>query len=307
MSREFEVKAAVRAQVPLLLGVAGCSGKGKTYSALRLATGMQRVIGGDIFVIDTESRRALHYADKFKFQHLDFKPPFGPLDYLAAIEHCLKLGAKILVIDSMTHEHNGIGGVMDRSEAYLDKKCGDNENDRQKNFMSSLREPKEERKKLNTRIVQLGINGVFCYRAHEKFKPKPGAGIENLGWTPETTSPLVYEMAARFLLSPGGDGKPDMAPTTPGEKMLTKTPEQFRGWFSAGFQLTEDLGAKMAEWARGAPAARMRLTLNGRQPRRHRTRSFPACPTPGQPGACRSAEPAGPSPASRPSAPGGKN
>lgn len=80
MVRTFVDKPAVRDKVPLLIGLAGPSGGGKTFSALRLASGMQRVSGGDVYVVDTESKRALHYADKFKFRHLEFTAPFGPLD-----------------------------------------------------------------------------------------------------------------------------------------------------------------------------------------------------------------------------------
>ena len=97
---------------PILIGLVGPSGSGKTYSALRLATGIQSVVGGDIFVIDTEARRSLHYADKFNFRFLQFDPPFGPLDYLAAIRHCVSKGAKTIVVDSMSHEHEGKGGVQ---------------------------------------------------------------------------------------------------------------------------------------------------------------------------------------------------
>ena len=64
-ARTFEAKPAVRQKVPLLCGLVGPSGGGKTFSALRLATGMQQVSGGDIYIVDTEARRALHYADRF--------------------------------------------------------------------------------------------------------------------------------------------------------------------------------------------------------------------------------------------------
>ena len=74
---------------------------------------MQRVTGGDIFYIDTESRRALHYADTFKFRHVPFSAPFCPLDYLDAIEHCVSKGAGVVVVDSMSHEHEGHGGVLE--------------------------------------------------------------------------------------------------------------------------------------------------------------------------------------------------
>ena len=66
-ARTFTDKEAKRMHVPLLIGLVGSSGSGKTFSALRIATGIQKVTGGDIYYIDTESRRALHYADAFKF------------------------------------------------------------------------------------------------------------------------------------------------------------------------------------------------------------------------------------------------
>src|SRR6185503_15959759 len=100
MTRSFEDRPATREKTPLLLGLVGPSASGKTYSALRLATGIQRVCGGEIFMIDTEARRGLHYADKFKFRHIAFGAAFSPLDYLEAIEHCTKKGAGVIVVDS---------------------------------------------------------------------------------------------------------------------------------------------------------------------------------------------------------------
>ncbi len=46
MSRVFQSSPARRKRVPLLLGIAGMAGSGKTYSALRLARGMITVVGG---------------------------------------------------------------------------------------------------------------------------------------------------------------------------------------------------------------------------------------------------------------------
>jgi adenylylsulfate kinase-like enzyme len=71
--RKFTANDAKREHVPLLIGLTGPSGGGKTFSALRLATGIQQVTGGDIYFIDTESRRALHYADQFKFKHVELE------------------------------------------------------------------------------------------------------------------------------------------------------------------------------------------------------------------------------------------
>ena len=79
----FTFRPAVRENVGLLIGLAGGTGSGKTYTALRLAKG---ICGDKPFaLIDTEAGRAKHYADQFKFDHGDLKPPFRPDAYTQAI------------------------------------------------------------------------------------------------------------------------------------------------------------------------------------------------------------------------------
>jgi len=254
MSEEFDYGPAVRDVLPLILGIAGPTGSGKTYSSLRLATGMQRVTGGDIALIDTEAKRATAYDRQFKFNHLDFRPPFGPLRYKAAFQHVIARGAKIVITDSMSHEHSGEGGVMDQIDKWLDHKCGDDYGKREKLNMLAHKAPKAERKELNNYITQAGRGGVhfiLCYRADDKVKPIQGQGIVHMGMTPETTSKLVYEMMAMFLLSAAADGRPISNPETPLEKMFTKLPIQFREMLVGGEPLSENLGQKFAEWARG--------------------------------------------------------
>lgn len=237
--------------VPLLFGLVGASSSGKTWSALELATGLQRVFGGEIWFIDTESERARHYKRFFKFRHVPLSAPFSPLDYLVAINHCYDKGGRIICIDSLTHEHAGEGGVMDQVDTFLDKKCGDDWKCREKNLMLAMVRPKQQRKKLNTSIVHMGIHGIFCYRAAEKIKPVTGQQPKNLGWQPETTSPLYFDMTQRFLLRPGCDGVPDLQPDNDSERLLTKNPAQFRGFMKQGDRLSADLGEKFALWAKG--------------------------------------------------------
>lgn len=249
--RTFQISPAVRKRVPLLLGITGASGSGKTFSALRLATGINRIAGGRIAVIDTEADRSLHYAGRFDFDHIPFRAPFGPLDYLQAIEFAVSKGASTIVVDNMSNEHNGPGGVMDQIDQYLEKKCGDDEAKRRRYQMVANIVPKRDRLRLNNRIVQLGINAIFLFRASEKIKPVAGSEPENLGWQAQTTSPLIWDLTQRFLLEPGSDGVPSFRPEKPGEKQLVKSPEQFRAWFKVGQQLDEAMGERMAQWAAG--------------------------------------------------------
>lgn len=257
MGDEFLAVPAVRSAVPLLIGISGFSESGKSYSALRLAVGIQRIVKSDICFIDTEHSRGKYYAwdpvkkTGFKFHHVDFKPPFSPERFMKAIEVNYNAGFRIFVIDVFSAEHSAEGGVLDMVEQYLDKKCGDDEKARERNRMLAYKEPKRQRKLLENKIVQLGINAVFNYRAEEKNKITPGKGIDNIGYQQDTTSKLFWEMTQRFLLKPGAQGKPTLSTDKPQERKLIKNIEPFKDLVDEDIQLNEDLGEFMASWAAG--------------------------------------------------------
>lgn len=264
--RQFTDHEATREATPLLFGVIGASGSGKTYSALRLATGMQRVVGGDIWCIDTEHRRARHYAPPiFEFRHIDFKPPFSPLDYLSAIEHCVNKGAKIIIVDSMSHEHEGQGGVLEWHEAEVERLMKAWSVSADKAKMPAWAKPKQARRKLINGILQLGPNMIFCFRAKEKVK-LGGGEVKALGYMPIAGEEFVYELTGKALLMPGAEGVPTWNPENPGEKMMTKLPQQFREIFTgkAGKPLDEDTGEQLARWAAGGDAKPAEPALTAR-------------------------------------------
>lgn len=244
--RTFEDHEAVRAEVPLLIGIMAPSGGGKTFSALRLATGIQSVSGGSIFMIDTESRRGLAYSDKFKFRHIDFKAPFSPMDYLAAIEHCVKQRAKIIIIDSASHEHEGPGGVLEMHDAELQRLGGD----MKKTFMA-WQKPKSERRRLLNTLLQMPVHFIFCFRAKEKLKPVQGGQPKEMGFMPIAGEEFVFEMTANCLLLPNSGGVASWISDFVGEKMMMKLPDQFRSILSDKKPLDEEMGKRMALWARG--------------------------------------------------------
>lgn len=251
MTRTFEDQPAVRSRVPLLLGLMGPSGGGKTYSALRLATGIQTVSGGDIFVVDTEARRALHYADRFKFRHIPFGAPFSPLDYLAAVEHCVKKGAGVIVVDSMSHEHEGPGGVLEMHQAEVERMAKGDWKKAEKVKMLAWQKPKTQRRRLINTLLQLPVNFIFCFRAKPKLKIVPGKDPQQLGFMPIAGEEFVFEMVSNFLLLPGANGKPTVQSNEVGEKMMIKLPEQFRQLVGGDRPLDEKLGEALAKWAAG--------------------------------------------------------
>lgn len=259
-TRKFEIKEAVRERVPLMIGLVGPSGSGKTFSALRLATGMQRVSGGDIGIIDTEARRSLHYADKFKFLHMPFGAPFSPLDYLAAIEAMVKRGVKTIIVDSMSHEHEGPGGVLEWHAKVTAELAERWKKDPEKVQMTAWAEPKAARRRLINTLLQLDINGVFCFRAKDKIKVIPGRPPESLGWMPIAGEEFIFEMTTNILLYPGSNGIPTLDPKEVGERGMVKTPGQFESILSSKAALSEDTGEAMARWADGSPA-KPRMTI----------------------------------------------
>ncbi len=82
------------------------SGGGKTYSALRLATGIAKKCGSRIAAVDTENGRIKYYADEFDFDDMQLSEPYSPEKYISAIDEAVKAGYKVIVVDSLSHEWN---------------------------------------------------------------------------------------------------------------------------------------------------------------------------------------------------------
>jgi ABC-type dipeptide/oligopeptide/nickel transport system ATPase subunit len=254
MQRVFVAKPAVRESVPLLIGLMGPSGSGKTFSALRLATGIQKITGGEIYGIDTESRRMLHYADQFKFRHIQFDAPFGSLDYLAAMRHCIEQGAKVVIVDSMTHEHSGPGGYLQTQDAEVERMAGNDAAKRERVRMAAWIKPAQLRSQMITGLLQLNANFVFCFRAKEKTKPVKGGGVVEMGYMPVAGDELLYEMTVNCLLPPKSNGVPQWRSDMVGERLMMKLPEQFKAIFAENKSLDENIGQALALWAKGTAA-----------------------------------------------------
>lgn len=250
----FEAKPAVRERVPLLIGLAGASSSGKTKSALRIAEGIRETIGGDIYGIDTEARRMAHYASEHKFQHVEFNAPFGSLDYLEAIKYCVGKGASVVIVDSMSHEHEGPGGLIDFQERELDRLAGTDYGKRERMKMLAWQKPKAARRTLINGLLQLNANFIFCFRAREKTKPVKAGGkteIVDMGFMPIAGEEFLFEMTANCLLLPKSNGIPTWESEHIGERGIMKMPSYLQHAFAAGKPLSEDTGRQLAEWAKG--------------------------------------------------------
>jgi hypothetical protein len=94
----MQFKKATKQQAKLRMAIFGPSGAGKTYTALRVATG----IGGKIAVIDTERGSASKYSDRFDFDVLELEDANINV-YQQAIQAAAQGGYNILIMDSLSH------------------------------------------------------------------------------------------------------------------------------------------------------------------------------------------------------------
>lgn len=107
-------KKAKREQVWIKGLITGPSGSGKSFSALRLAKGIAEECGSDIAYIGTEGSRDLYYSNEFDYDLLQLEEPYTPEKYIAAIEEAVKMGYKVLIIDSITHEWLELNRIHDK-------------------------------------------------------------------------------------------------------------------------------------------------------------------------------------------------
>ena len=240
----FQFRPATRQNVGLLIGLAGGTGSGKTFTALRLAHG----IAGDkpFAVIDTEAGRASHYADQFRFDVGELKPPFSPEAYEEAILAADSAGYPVIVVDSMSHEYAGDGGILDMQEAEFQRMGG-----RESAKMASWIKPKMAHKQMMQKLLQVRAHLILCFRAEQKiemvkvdgkFQIVPKQSLVGLdGWIPVTEKNVPFELTASFLLTADAPGFPKPI----------KLQQQHRALFPLDEPISEESGRRIAEWASG--------------------------------------------------------
>lgn len=248
----FVFREAVREAVPLLIGLVGPTFTGKTKSALRLSEGIQRVRGGKIVGLDTEANRMKHYAKEHKFLHCQFTPPFGSDRYtealLAATE---KAEGGVVIVDSMSHEHEGQGGYLEYHEDEVKRLMRDggfrNEFAAQ---IPAWNKPVARRRRLINTILQIDCAFVFCFRAKEKLKIQKGKDPVQLGWQAIAGEEFSFEMTVRCLLQPGAGGVPDWSEDAM-RLGVPKRNSEHAALMTDGKPLDEATGELLARWAAG--------------------------------------------------------
>lgn len=247
----INIRKAKRAGARLVIGLTGPSGSGKTKTALLLAYGLAGGDGAKVGFLDTENRRGSLYADDELYSMVqgqlgmpkpaepfligDLDAPFSPARYIDAILAFQNAGVDVLVIDSGSHEWEGIGGVEEIAEA---RKIGG---------MKDWGTGKSEHKKFMNALLASNMHIIVCLRAREKVeivKVNGKTEVRPLGILPVCEKNFMFELTASLMLWDGGKSR-DVLKSSGVESILGEVGNH-KGY------ITAEHGRAIRAWVDGA-------------------------------------------------------
>lgn len=281
----YSFRPATREGVHFIIGGAGGTGSGKTYTLLMLAVGLaypeatnaaelQAIIEREgknrIAFIDTERGRGLHYATPpgqkpdpwreggawFPFDHANLEPPFSPDAYKGIILAADAQGYRVILVDSFSHEWSGEGGVLEIQEAEFQRLGG-----RDATKMLSWVKPKQAHKKLVGAMTTLNAHILIALRADQKVKFHQERDEQGNKVGREKIIP-VGDLPTRERWQPVCDKDFPfeltlsfvLGPEEPGVPHFLKLQDQHRPFVEMGRPLSLETGRALAAWAGGATA-----------------------------------------------------
>jgi hypothetical protein len=190
MSSPIQFTRATRQAVKLKLAVQGPSGSGKTLGALALAQALAE--GGKVALIDTENGSAALYADRFPFDTIVMHPPYETKKYEAAVKAAIGAGYAAVVIDSISHQWDGDGGILQRKEA-VDARGG--------NHFSNWEPFSKEHNRFRALILDAPVHIVSTMRSKMAYAQEQNGNktsIKKLGLQPTQRDGMEYEFTIAF-------------------------------------------------------------------------------------------------------------
>jgi hypothetical protein len=227
----LNISKARRDGAKIIIALAGVSGGGKTRTALEIAIGLAKGKPDKIGFLDTENKRGTLYADVFgargQFLHGDFQPPFSPVRYGEAIKEFEQAGVEVLIIDSISHEWEGVGGCEEIATE------GDPKVARW-NKAKSL-----HRRHFMNALLQSSMHIICCVRAREKVDMKNPREVKSLGIQPICEKNFMFEMTFSVMMSDSGQKQEVL------KKLDAAAPFLGKGY------LGQDLGLALRQWVDG--------------------------------------------------------
>lgn len=224
----IQIRKAQREGARLVIGLAGVSGSGKTYTALQLALGLANGNTEKIGFADTENRRGSLYSDTLGAPFLigDLTAPFSPQRYIDAIKAFADAGVEVLIIDSITHAWEGLGGCQDIANA---------------SRFPDWKTAKREWKRMMDAILQSPCHVILCVRARDKMDFKDPKNPIPLGLQPIIEANAMFEMTASVMMHDMGRSQD-----------ILKVPAELANIFTGQGYITADHGRQLRAWVDGA-------------------------------------------------------
>lgn len=253
----FLFRPANRSEAKPLIGLYSESGGGKTYSSLLLAKGFAEDMSL-VGMIETESGRGEVFADDpivGGYRVLSLRDDFSPKTYGGAIDAANHARLRALIIDSASHEWEGVGGVLGMAAA--------NQASGKKGPLVWQQPKIDHQREFMLRLMQTPIPLVIvCMRAKYPMKEVIKNGKKE--WErstelePKQSEDILFEMMVHAWI----DKEHNLHPTK-------YTRDALREIFTEGKPITVDTGKRLAEWAKGGtakPAASESPTLKPGSP-----------------------------------------
>ena len=251
---------ATRAGTKALIGLYGESGSGKTYSALMMARGLAGP-DGLVMMIDTENRRGEMYADEIPggYEVEQVTEPYSSKRFSEMIGEAEKLAGTqpaALVIDSFSHEWEGIGGVVNAAETISENRAKKYNSEWNGTVQfGDWKTPKQDHKRMMLQMLGSNLHIICCLRAQYASHQIEAKDYAKYGITAKTKTSVIrddfqtpiqdknfiFEMLAHVELSN----------KSPGSPILRKCPEMLLPAFQKTPKLSIDTGAAIAEWTGG--------------------------------------------------------
>jgi hypothetical protein len=233
-------KKATRVQIPLKLGIEGGPGTGKTFSALRLATGL--AAGGPVALIDSENESGSLYAEQFDFDVVNIRPPFDEIKFVTALKAAEDEKYRVAILDSLSH---GWEGVLDWKTT-LDKRGG--------NSYTSWNQAGQKFRSILDAMLQSRIHVIAC------FRNKMGYVLETdikgrqvprkVGLEPICRDGVEYEFSTVFSCE--------------SDHYCVVHKDRTGLFIDQRFQIAEDTGRQLLDWLNSAPEPEPERTLQQR-------------------------------------------
>lgn len=253
----WTIRPAVRVNTPLIIGLAGPSKSGKTYSAHRVARGLAGP-SGRVVMLNAEGARGHQYADKFQYDACDIEPPYSYARYDDALSEIAKLKPACVIVDSISHAHDGPGGMIEEHDVEVERRAGNDYKKRERVTFAAWIKPKQAETTFIYRMLGMDCPIILCFRAKEKLKIVAGKDPVDLGYQPIASERIAFETIFSLMLPPRSKGIPDLE--------QSDLREPFDSMIVPGIPLDETLGQKLAKWASGALKADAGRVAHGEEP-----------------------------------------